>query len=145
MKDSGVDMLEDEYEISTDKKRLELVMIHDFLANQSYWTKDIPFEVMKKSIANAFCFGVCQGKQVGFSDTRRRSDIIALAVLRAGFEVSDAVYIGDGLWGIKAAREFGMGFVGVGTGHERLRQHGASRVLASFADKSLFFNSLMRR
>lgn len=79
------------------------------------------------------------------SDARRRTDIIALAALRAGFEVSDAVYIGDGLWDIKAARELGMEFVGVGTDHERLRQHGASRVLASFADKSLFFNFLMRR
>ncbi len=74
------------------------------------------------------------------SDTRRRADIISLAALRAGYAVSNAVYVGDGLWDIKAARELGMRFVGVGTGHELLRQHGASRVLASFADKSLFFS-----
>ncbi len=76
------------------------------------------------------------------SDTRRRADIIALAALRAGFEVSDAVYVGDGVWDIKAARELSMRFVGVGIGHELLRQHGASQVLVSFADKSLFFSSL---
>lgn len=61
-------MNEKEYEISTDKKLLDLAMIHDFLANQSYWAKGIPFEVMKKSIENALCFGVYhQGQQVGFA------------------------------------------------------------------------------
>ncbi len=61
-------MDEDEYEISIDKKRLDLAMVHDFLANQSYWAKDIPFEVMKRSIENALCFGVFhQGRQVGFA------------------------------------------------------------------------------
>lgn len=61
-------MDENEYVISTDKERLDLAMIHDFLANQSYWAKGIPFEVMKKSIENALCFGVYhQDKQVGFA------------------------------------------------------------------------------
>ncbi len=76
------------------------------------------------------------------SDTRRRADIISLASQRAGVYVSDAVYVGDGLWDIKAARELNMRFMGVGTDHERLRQHGASRVLVSFADKALFFSSV---
>ncbi len=57
-----------EYGISMDKGRLDLAMIHDFLANQSYWAKDIPLEVMKRSIENALCFGVYhQGRQVGFA------------------------------------------------------------------------------
>ncbi len=60
-------MDENEYEISTDKTKLDLALIHDFLANQSYWAKDIPFNVLKKSIENALCFGLYhQGKQVGF-------------------------------------------------------------------------------
>jgi N-acetylglutamate synthase-like GNAT family acetyltransferase len=68
MKDQGADMDENEYEISTDKERLDLALIHDFLANQSYWAKGIPFEVMKKSIENSLCFGVYrQEKQVGFA------------------------------------------------------------------------------
>lgn len=79
------------------------------------------------------------------SDTRRRADIISLAALRAGYEIRDAVYVGDGLWDIKAARELGMRFVGVGRGHELLRRHGASHVLVSFADKSLFYCSLMKQ
>jgi GNAT superfamily N-acetyltransferase len=57
-----------EYEISTDKKQLDLAMIHDFLSNESYWAKGISVEVVKKSIDNAFCFGVYhQGRQVGFA------------------------------------------------------------------------------
>ncbi len=42
--------------------------IRDFLANESYWANGIPFEVLKKSIENALCFGVYhQGRQVGFA------------------------------------------------------------------------------
>lgn len=60
-------MRENEFEISTDKQRLDIAMIHDFLANQSYWAKGIPLEVVKKAINNALCFGVYhQGRQVGF-------------------------------------------------------------------------------
>ena len=76
------------------------------------------------------------------SDTRRRADIIALAASRAGFGVRDAVYVGDGLWDLKAARELGMRFVGVGRRHELLYEHGASQVLASFAERSQFFRFL---
>lgn len=62
------DTNEHEYRISTDKKRLDLAMIHDFLANESYWAKGIPLEVMKRSIKNSLCFGVYhQGRQVGFA------------------------------------------------------------------------------
>jgi GNAT superfamily N-acetyltransferase len=62
------DLNGNEYEISIDYKRLDLVMIHDFLANQSYWAKGIPLEVVKRSIENSLCFGVYhRGKQVGFA------------------------------------------------------------------------------
>ncbi len=76
------------------------------------------------------------------TDTARRADIISLAASRAGIEVNDAVYVGDGVWDLKAAREIGMRFVGVGEHHEILREHGASRVLASFADHAQFFRLL---
>lgn len=57
-----------EYEISTDRGRLDLLFTHDFLANQSYWARNIPFEVMKRSFENALCFGVYhQDRQIGFA------------------------------------------------------------------------------
>jgi phosphoglycolate phosphatase-like HAD superfamily hydrolase len=76
------------------------------------------------------------------SDTRQRVDIIALAACRAGFDISDAIYVGDGLWDLKASRELGIRFVGVGRKHELLRKHGASRVLVSFAERLRFFRAL---
>jgi N-acetylglutamate synthase-like GNAT family acetyltransferase len=74
------DTNEREYEISTDKKRLDLAVIHDFLAHRSYWAKGIPFEVMRKSIEHTLCFGVYhQGKQVGFA--RVVSDYATIAYI----------------------------------------------------------------
>ena len=61
------DMNEQDYEISTDKTRLDLEMIHDFFANRSYWSTGVPFSVVEKSIENSLCFGVYdQERQVGF-------------------------------------------------------------------------------
>jgi N-acetylglutamate synthase-like GNAT family acetyltransferase len=44
------------YEISTDSSRLDIPFIHGFLLT-SYWAKDIPLEVVKRSIENSLCFG----------------------------------------------------------------------------------------
>ncbi len=61
-------MNDNQYEISTDKARLDLAMIHDFLANHSYWAAGVPLSVVKKSIENALCFGMYhQDRQVGFA------------------------------------------------------------------------------
>jgi GNAT superfamily N-acetyltransferase len=57
----------DEYYVSTDKSKLQLDVIHNFL-KQSYWAKDIPMEKIKTAIEHALCFGVYHGnKQVGFA------------------------------------------------------------------------------
>jgi len=56
-----------EYSFSTDKEKLDINIIHGFLSN-SYWSKSIPVEIVKRSIENSLCFGVyCQNKQVGFA------------------------------------------------------------------------------
>jgi len=55
------------FSISTNKSKLDLAMIHNFLKN-SYWSEDIPVAVVEKSIANSFGFGVYEdSKQVGFA------------------------------------------------------------------------------
>jgi GNAT superfamily N-acetyltransferase len=57
-----------EYHISTDKSELNIPLIHHFLANESYWAKDIPLEIVKKSIQNSLCFGIYRGtEQIGFA------------------------------------------------------------------------------
>ena len=56
-----------EFVISTDHERLDLDLVHGFLT-QCYWAKEIPREVVARSIENSLCFGVYrEGKQVGFA------------------------------------------------------------------------------
>ena len=54
------------YEISTDKRRLDVDLIHEFLRS-SYWARNIPRSVVEKFIQHSLCFGAYgDGKQVGF-------------------------------------------------------------------------------
>ena len=56
-----------EYLISTDKNRLDLAVIHDFLTT-SYWATGVPVDVVKRSIEHSLTFGVYKGEQqVGFA------------------------------------------------------------------------------
>src|SRR6185295_6571318 len=56
------------YTISTDKSRLDVAMIHRYLSEESYWAKDIPLELVERSIENAICFGAYDGdRQIGFA------------------------------------------------------------------------------
>ena len=54
--------------ISTDKSKLNVHYIHQFLSNESYWAAGISYTIVQKSIANSLCFGVYDGeKQIGFA------------------------------------------------------------------------------
>jgi len=65
--------------VSTDRSRLDLEVIHSFLRS-SYWAKNIPLSVVRKSIENSLCFGVYDaGKQIAF--TRVISDLATFAYL----------------------------------------------------------------
>ncbi len=58
----------DGYNISTNPTKLDINIIHKYLSEESYWAKDIPFNVVKKSIDNSLCFGVYKNnQQVGFA------------------------------------------------------------------------------
>ena len=58
----------DDYEISTNRARLNLDLIHDFLSHNSYWATGRTREVVQRSIENSFPFGLYKGKdQVGFA------------------------------------------------------------------------------
>lgn len=58
----------DGYTISTDKQRLNLPLIQQFLSTESYWAKGRPMETVHRSIANSLVFGVYHGsQQVGFA------------------------------------------------------------------------------
>ncbi len=80
--------------ISTDKAKLDLHVIHDFLANQAYWSKNIPFETVKKAAENSLNFGIYyKGKQIGYA--RVISDFTTIAYLGDVFVLKE--YRGQGL------------------------------------------------
>src|SRR4051812_20829395 len=57
-----------DYVISTDRERLDVRAIHEFLADESYWARGVTREVVEKSIANSLPFGAYRGdEQVGFA------------------------------------------------------------------------------
>ncbi|MDB5242097.1 MAG: family acetyltransferase [Spirosoma sp.] len=60
-------MIED-YDVSADKTRLDVTLIHRYLNQESYWAQNIPLDVVQRSIDNSLCFGIYQnGYQVGFA------------------------------------------------------------------------------
>lgn len=84
------------YEISTDKSRLDIDLIHRFLST-SYWSEGIPKEIVLKSIGEADCFGIYKsGAQVGFA--RIISDHATFAYLADVFVVPEEQGRGLGKW-----------------------------------------------
>jgi len=84
------------YEIDTDKSRLDLDLIHQFLAS-SYWSEGIPKEIVLKSIRESDCFGIYKsGKQVGFA--RVISDHATFAYLADVFVIPAERGHGLGKW-----------------------------------------------
>jgi GNAT superfamily N-acetyltransferase len=54
-------------EISTDRQRLDVAMIHAFLAD-SYWVPGISRANVEKCIEHSLCFGVyAEGRQIAFA------------------------------------------------------------------------------
>lgn len=56
------------YEITTDPTRIDPVVVHRWLAEESYWAKGRSVEAVTRSMANSICFGAFAGtQQVGFA------------------------------------------------------------------------------
>jgi GNAT superfamily N-acetyltransferase len=58
-----------DYEIATERERLDPDRIHRFLSTEAYWSPGVPRDVVERSIENSLCFGVysADGEQVGFA------------------------------------------------------------------------------
>jgi GNAT superfamily N-acetyltransferase len=68
-----------QYEISTDRSRLNIPLIYDFLRS-SYWALDVPRAVVEKAIRHSLCFGAfLDGQQVGFA--RAVTDFATIAYI----------------------------------------------------------------
>ncbi len=88
----------DDFLISTDKSKLQIDVIHDYLANRSYWAKGIPVEIVQRSIDHSIAFGIYHQQentltQIGFC--RVTSDLATFAYLADVFVLEE--YRGNGL------------------------------------------------
>ena len=82
------------YYISTDKTKMDLNFIHDYLCNKSYWAKGRSMDLVKKSMDNSMCFALFEGdRQLGFG--RVATDFVVFAWLMDLF--IDPDYRGRGL------------------------------------------------
>ena len=69
-----------EFFITTDKTKMDIIAIHDFLSKYSGWSDNIPFDKVKISIENSLNFGLFHnGTQIGFA--RVISDFSTIAYL----------------------------------------------------------------
>ena len=97
-----------EYLISTDKSRLNVELVRDFL-KLSYWASGIPVEIVRRSIDNSLVFGVyTDDEQVGFA--------------RVVTDYATFAYLAD-VFVLEAHRGRGLGkwMMQVITSHPRLR------------------------
>jgi GNAT superfamily N-acetyltransferase len=78
-------------EISTDPARLDVPLIHRFLAQESAWAKNIPIATVQRSIQHSLCFGGylngLNGVQIAFA--RVVSDYATFAYLMDVFVLPD--------------------------------------------------------
>ncbi|MCS3457261.1 GNAT superfamily N-acetyltransferase [Aeromonas sp. BIGb0405] len=55
-------------EISDDKGRLDVPLIHQFLSQEAYWCLGIPLSTVQRAINHSFCIGgYLDGQQVAFA------------------------------------------------------------------------------
>jgi len=85
--------INDELIISTDKSKLNLELIYNFL-NTAYWSKGRSTKIIDRSIKHSLCFGVYyKNKQLGFA--RVVTDCSIFAYLADVFVVEE--YQGQGV------------------------------------------------
>jgi GNAT superfamily N-acetyltransferase len=84
----------DQFCISTDKTKLDIDSIHEFLSTKAYWCLNIPKEKVQTAIQNSLCFGVYhKERQIGLA--RVISDFSTIAYLGDVYILEE--YRGNGL------------------------------------------------
>ncbi len=85
-----------QYTISADKSRIDIPVVHSYLA-RSYWATGVPVEIVRRSIENSLAFGIYKDdQQVGFA--RVISDYATFAYLADVFVIEEFQGRGLGKW-----------------------------------------------
>ena len=88
----------DGYEIDTDPGRVDVGAVHRFLSEESYWSPDVPRDVVERSLRWSLCFGcyAADGSLAGFA--RAVTDRAVFAYLADVFVLADHRGRGLGVW-----------------------------------------------
>ncbi len=87
----------DVYLISTDPTKLDLDVVHDYLANVAYWCPSIPRAKVEQFVRYSLCYGVYKkGHQIGFA--RVITDYTTYAYLCDVFILPEHQGHGLGAW-----------------------------------------------
>ena len=124
--------------ISTDKSKLDISMIHNFLKS-SYWAENVLRVTIEISIKNSLCFGIYENNnQVGFA--RVISDYATSALLRDVFILEPYRGKGLGKWLITYILEYPKlqnvqkWLLGTKDAHELYRRYGFQNLTAPETD-----------
>jgi predicted GNAT family N-acyltransferase len=91
-------------QVSDDTARLDRQLVHRVIAQDSYWAKGIPREIMDKAIDNSLCLGLYRGGgQLGFA--RVVTDRSTFAYLCDVFVIEAARGAGLGAWLVSCVLE----------------------------------------
>ena len=86
-----------EFDLSTDRARLDRALIHRFLSEQSYWARGVPRAVVDCALEHSLCFGVYRDvAQVAFA--RVVTDRATFAYLADVFVLPEWRAHGLGQW-----------------------------------------------
>jgi len=111
--------------LSFDKERLQVDVIEDFLAKQSYWATGRSLDTIQRSIQNALCLGIYHlGRQVAFA--RLVTDKATFAWLADVFVHKDFRGQGLGHWLVDVVCRY-------------VDQHGIKRTILATRDKQGFY------
>jgi GNAT superfamily N-acetyltransferase len=92
------------FTVSDDPSRLDRGVIERFLAQHSYWAKNIPSATVDKSLRNSLCFTLLEGgRQIGFA--RVVSDRATIAYLADVFVLPEFRGRGLAKWLLKCVLE----------------------------------------
>jgi len=85
------------YQIDTDPTRLDIPLVHDFLARCSHWACGMPLDLLNRAIAHSMVFGLySQDAQIGFA--RVVTDEATFAYLADVFIAAEERNAGLGRW-----------------------------------------------
>jgi uncharacterized protein (DUF952 family)/GNAT superfamily N-acetyltransferase len=91
------------YAVSTDRTRIDMDRVHEYLSRDAYWSTGIPRDVLEVAFANSLCFGLYapDGEQAGFC--RVVTDRATYGYLADVFVLPGHRGRGLGLWIVRCA------------------------------------------